>query len=129
LVDALLRPTRIYVRSVLKALQRYRGRPRITGMSHVTGGGLPGNLCRMVPPTCDVVLRRGSWPVPPIFGVLEHLGVAEAEMYRVFNMGIGYALTVRATSAAPTQRALERAGEQVFVIGRIRRGKGNVVLQ
>lgn len=126
LIDALLRPTKIYVRPVLDVLRRYRGKSRVTGMAHVTGGGLPGNLPRFLPPNCDIVVRQGSWPVPPIFGLIEHYGVPEAEMYRVFNMGIGYALAVRPKSAAAVVRALERAGEAAFVIGRVRRGRGEV---
>ncbi len=129
LVDALLRPTRIYVKSVLAALNRYRGRPRITGMAHITGSGLPGNVPRMLPPNCDAVLDRGSWPIPPIFGLLQRYGVAEDEMYRVFNMGLGFVLAVRPNSAAIVERALTRAGEQVSVIGKVRRGRGQVELR
>jgi len=126
LIDALLRPTRIYVRAVLDALHHYRQRVMITGMAHITGGGLPGNIPRMLPDDCDAVLRRGSWSVKPIFGLLEHLGVSEEEMYRVFNMGIGYVLAVRPKSAAVVVRRLNRAGEQAVVIGRVRRGSGRV---
>jgi phosphoribosylformylglycinamidine cyclo-ligase len=128
LIDALLRPTRIYARSVLKALGHYRGRPRITGMAHITGGGLPGNVPRMLPRDCDAVIDRGSWPVPPIFGLLEHYGVGEEEMYRVFNMGIGYVLAVHPKSTTTVAHLLERAGEQAFVIGRIKRGRGQMEL-
>lgn len=126
LVDALLRPTRIYAQPVLKALRHYRRRPRITALAHITGGGLPGNVPRVLPADCDALIQRGAWPVPPIFGLLEHHGVAEEEMYRVFNMGIGLVLAVRPRSVAPVVRILERAGEQAFVIGRVRRGKGQV---
>lgn len=126
LADALLRPTRIYAQAVLKVLRHYRGRPRVTGMAHITGGGLPGNLPRALPPNCDATIRRGSWPVPPIFGLLEHHGVAEEEMYRVFNMGIGYVLSVRPASTAVITKLLERAGEQAYVIGRVKRGRGRV---
>jgi phosphoribosylformylglycinamidine cyclo-ligase len=129
LVDALLRPTRIYARAVLKAIRHYRARPRITGMAHITGSGLPGNVPRMLPPNCDAVIRRGSWPVPPIFGLLEHHGVHEDEMYRVFNMGIGYVLAVRSNSAAVVEQLLRRAGEQAYIIGQVKRGRGRVELQ
>ncbi len=129
LVDALLRPTRIYARSILKALGHYRGRPRITAMAHITGGGLPGNVPRVLPANCNAVIHRGSWPVPAIFGLLEHYGVEEEEMYRVFNMGIGYVLAVRPKSTATVARILERAGEQAFVIGRVKRGRGRVELR
>ena len=129
LADALLRPTRIYAQAVLKALRHYRGRPRITAMAHITGGGLPGNVPRVLPPNCDAIIRRGSWPVPPIFGLLEHHGVQEDEMYRVFNMGIGYVLAVRSKSAAVVEQILRRAGEQAFTIGQVKRGRGRVELK
>lgn len=126
LVDALLRPTRIYIRPVLQALRKYRGRPRIVAMAHITGGGLPGNLPRVLPGNCAAVIRRGSWPIPPIFGLLEHHGVAEDELYRVFNMGIGLALVVRPGSAGAIARELKRSGEQVYRIGSVTRGNGQV---
>ncbi|HPM23089.1 MAG TPA: AIR synthase-related protein, partial [Phycisphaerae bacterium] len=126
LVDALLRPTRIYVRPVLDALRHYQQRPLITGMAHITGGGLPGNVPRMLSDDCDAIIRRGSWPVPPVFGLLEHLGVAEEEMYRVFNMGIGYVLAVRPKSVEAVVRRLTKSGEQAAVIGRVRKGTGRV---
>jgi phosphoribosylformylglycinamidine cyclo-ligase len=126
LVDALLRPTKIYVRPVLDALRHYRKRVMVTGLAHITGSGLPGNVPRMLPPTCDAVLRRGSWDVPPIFGLLEHHGVTEEELYRVFNMGIGFVLAVRPGSVDVVRRRLERAGEQVYDIGRVRTGSGQL---
>jgi phosphoribosylformylglycinamidine cyclo-ligase len=128
LVDALLRPTRIYVRPVLDALHHYRERPLITGLAHITGSGLPGNVPRMLPADCDAVIRRGAWPIPPIFGLLEHLGVAEDEMYRVFNMGLGLVLAVRPKAVNIVVRRLNKAGEQAVVVGRVRRGSGRVEL-
>ena len=129
LVEALLRPTRIYVRPVLDVLRHYKRQRMVAAMAHITGSGLPGNIPRILPPNCDAVLRRGSWPVPPIFGLLEHHGVEEEEMYRVFNMGIGYVMIVRQQSAGVVIRVLERAGEQAFVIGRVRRGRGQVEIR
>lgn len=128
ILEALLRPTRIYVQPVLAALRAYRNRPKIVGLAHITGGGLPGNVPRMLPDDCDAILRRGAWPVPPIFGLLQNRGVAEVEMYRVFNMGIGLVLAVRPGSAAAVLRRLERAGETPYLIGRVRRGRGQVEL-
>lgn len=129
LVDALLRPTRIYVRPVQAVLQAYRARPPIAGMAHITGGGLPGNLARILPNTADAVVARGSWPVPPIFGLLERYGVAEAEMYRVFNMGIGFVLAVRPRSAAAVCKRFEKLGVDAFIIGKIKRGSGQCVIK
>jgi phosphoribosylformylglycinamidine cyclo-ligase len=127
--DALLRPTRIYVRAVQDVLQAYSARPPVSGMAHITGGGLPGNLPRLLPGDCDLLVRRGAWPVPPIFGLLARYGVEETELYNVFNMGVGYALAVRPKSAAAVVRRLERAGERAFVIGRVKRGRGRVELR
>ena len=129
LADALLRPTRIYVRPVQAVLRRYRRKFMVTALAHITGGGLRGNLPRVLPDDCDIVIRRGSWPVPPIFGLLEHHGVTEEEMYRVFNMGVGMAMLVRPQSVGAVVRTLQRAGEQAFVIGRVRRGRGQVEIR
>ncbi len=129
LADVLLEPTRIYVAPVLKALGHYRRRPPVTALAHITGGGLPGNLPRVLPRDCDAVIDRGSWPIPPIFGLIEHHGVAEEEMYRVFNMGIGFVLVCRPRSTGVMMRLLERAGAQPYVIGRIRRGRGRVEIR
>lgn len=129
LVDALLRPTRIYVQPVLSVLRHYQAKPLVTAMAHITGSGLPGNLVRILPDNCDLVVRRGAWPIPPIFGLLEHHGVAEDELYRVFNMGIGFALTVRPKAANTVVRLLESAGEQAFIIGQVQRGHGRVEIR
>jgi phosphoribosylformylglycinamidine cyclo-ligase len=126
LADALLRPTRIYVRPVLEVLRGYRRRHAVTGMAHITGSGLPGNVPRALPPDCDVVLERGAWPVPPICALLQRYGVREDEMYRVFNMGIGFVMLVRPTSATAVLRTLRRAGVEGLVIGKVRRGRGRL---
>lgn len=129
LVDALLRPTRIYVKPVLDVLRRYRGRPRVTGMAHITGSGLPGNVPRMLPADCDALIRRGSWPIPPIYGLLERHGVEEQELYDVFNMGIGFVLAVRPNSTAAIVQAFKRGGQEAIVIGRVRKGAGRVEIR
>ena len=127
LEDALLRPTRIYVRSIRELLKRYRRKRIVRGMAHITGGGLPGNVPRVVPKDCDVVLRRKSWPIPAVFQLLEILGVGRDEMYRVFNMGIGYVLIVRPSFARSVMGQLERLGETAYRIGTIRRGSGKLI--
>lgn len=126
LIDALLRPTRIYVRPVLDVLHYYRRQRMVTGLAHITGGGLAANIARLLPRNCAAEVQRGGWPVPPIFGLLEHHGVAEDELYRVFNMGIGFVLAVRPQSANVVVHRLNRAGEQALVIGKVRRGRGQV---
>src|SRR5262249_60430111 len=92
----LLEPTRIYVRPVHNILEHYPVKRRVVrGLVHITGEGLEGNIPRVLPPGRRVYLRKGSWQVPPVFGWLQRLGnVAEPEMYRVFNMGIGFVMIV-----------------------------------
>jgi phosphoribosylformylglycinamidine cyclo-ligase len=127
LVEVLLEPTRIYVRAVLKLLGGYRRKKAVSGMAHITGGGLPGNLHRALPKGLDAEVDPASWEVPPIFPFLERHGrVDAAEMYRVFNMGIGYTLIVRPTFAEAAMRKLAKAGERPFRIGRIVKGSGQV---
>lgn len=99
----------------------------ITGMAHITGSGIEGNLCRALHRKVDAVVRRGSWPVPPVFDFLQrHGNVDTEEMYRVFNMGIGYCVVVRPAFAESVKERLERLGESVHVIGEIVKGRGDV---
>lgn len=127
LADAALRPTRIYVKSVLAVLGKYRRKRVLRAMAHVTGGGLEGNLPRVLPSDCDVQIQKASWPVPPIMQLIRKAGVAEGEMYRVFNMGIGFVMVVRPAFAAGITAILEKQGEKVYRIGVIRRGNGRLV--
>jgi phosphoribosylformylglycinamidine cyclo-ligase len=114
----LLRPTRIYVR----ALRALHEADLLRGAAHITGGGLIDNPPRMLPSDARLRLRiqLGSWDVPPIFGLLARGGdVAEDEMLRTFNMGIGMIACVPADRAAEATALLARAGEQVFPIGEV----------
>lgn len=123
----LLEPTRIYAGSVTRLLRNYRVKNVISGMAHITGSGLAGNLCRALPPTCDALIDRSAWPVPPIFAFLQrHGNIADAEMRRVFNMGIGYCLVVRPAFAESVADQLRKLGETVHAIGRIVKGRGQV---
>ncbi|MDP7086442.1 MAG: phosphoribosylformylglycinamidine cyclo-ligase, partial [Phycisphaerales bacterium] len=89
----LLEPTRIYAKPIVKLLRHYRVKKVVSTMAHITGGGLSGNLPRMLPPTLDAVIDVRTWEVPAIFDFLQRRGdVEQDEMYRVFNMGIGYVL-------------------------------------
>ena len=116
--QALMTPTRIYVRSML-ALHRAG---LLKAAAHITGGGLPGNLPRVLPDGCAAVLNA-AWPVPSVFGWLARVGrVAAAEMLRVFNCGVGMALVVSDADAAV--RVLEAAGESVSRIGVIEAAAG-----
>jgi phosphoribosylformylglycinamidine cyclo-ligase len=128
--DALLAPTKIYVRPVLKLLGKYKVKRVVHAMAHITGGGLPGNVPRVLPKDCNAVIRKSSWPRPKIFDFLQKTGpVAEEEMFNVFNMGIGYVLVVAEDFADAAARTLIKAGEKVYNIGRITRGTGKVALK
>ena len=121
MAEALLVPTRIYVRPLL-ALHRAK---LLKAAAHVTGGGLPGNLPRVLPDGLDAVIDAGAWPVPPVFGWLAATGnVAADEMLRVFNCGIGMVAVVGAAEAEAATAALAAAGETVFRIGRLVEGSG-----
>ncbi len=128
--DALLAPTRIYVRPIIKLLAQYKVKRVIHAMAHITGGGIVGNVPRVLPADCNAVIKKSSWPRPKIFAFLQKTGPVEAdEMLRVFNMGIGYVLIVAEDFADSIARKLIRWGEKVNAIGRITRGTGKVVLK
>jgi phosphoribosylformylglycinamidine cyclo-ligase len=127
--EVLLEPTRIYVKPIIEVLHKYKVKKPISGMAHITGGGLPGNLNRSLSDKLDAKLDRGSWDVPPIFKFLQDKGnVEDAEMFKVFNMGIGYTLIVRPHFADAVQRQLSKAGETVYRLGEIVKGSGQVRL-
>jgi len=99
-------------------------------MAHITGGGLVGNIPRVLPKHCNAVIQRTSWPVSQVFSFLQAAGPVEPdEMMRVFNMGIGYVLVVAPDFARSITEKLTRYGEQVYRIGTITRGNGRVVLR
>ncbi|MCX7014980.1 MAG: phosphoribosylformylglycinamidine cyclo-ligase [Candidatus Sumerlaeota bacterium] len=123
---ALLEPTRIYVRTALALLRKHS----IRAMSHITGGGIPNRVNRMLNAKCDAVVRTDAWPRPPIFGWLARLGlVRDEEMFRTFNMGLGLILTVPKEGAPKVLRALERLGEAAYEVGEVRKGAGAVHLE
>jgi phosphoribosylformylglycinamidine cyclo-ligase len=128
--DVLLEPTRIYVRPIVKLLSQYKVKRVIHGMAHITGGGLLGNIPRVLPKNCDAVIKKTNWPKHKIFTFLQKKGpVEEAEMFRVFNMGIGFVLIVAEDFAHSVTKKLTRFGEQVYEIGRITTGAGKVILK
>lgn len=127
IADAVLRPTRIYSKSILALLGSYRRKQIVRAMAHITGGGLEGNLPRVIPRTCDAVISKGGWSVPAVFRLLAKLGVDDDEMYRVFNMGIGFVLVVRPAFAKSVMRQLTRLGETVYPMGTIRKGSGKLI--
>jgi phosphoribosylformylglycinamidine cyclo-ligase len=126
--EALLEPTRIYVRPIKNILCHYPVKKRVVrGLAHITGEGLPGNIPRVLPPGRRVVLRRGSWPVPPIFTWLQRLGdIEQDEMDRVFNQGIGFVMIVSRYYAESIQKQLENERVPTFVIGELIEGEPGV---
>ena len=128
--DVLLEPTRIYVRAVVRLLRQYKVKRIVHAMAHITGGGLVGNIPRVLPRDCNAVIKKTSWPVPKVFPFLQAKGpVEEGEMFRVFNMGIGYVLVVAEDFADSIVKKLARYGEKVYKIGRVTTGVGKVVLK
>lgn len=128
--DVLLTATRIYVRPVVKLLSQYKVKKIVHGMAHITGGGLVGNIPRVLPKDCNAVIKKENWPKHKIFTFLQKAGpIEEAEMYRVFNMGIGFVLIVAEDFANSISKKLTRFGEKVYKIGRITTGTGKVLLK
>lgn len=123
--EELLEPTRIYVRVIKELLQHYPVKRRVLrGLAHITGEGLEGNIPRILPPGRRVFVRRGSWEIPPVFQWLARLGpVEEAEMFRVFNMGIGFVLIVGPYYAESIQRRLCETRVPTSIIGEVREGE------
>jgi phosphoribosylformylglycinamidine cyclo-ligase len=121
--EELLRPTRIYVKSVLRVIRSFR----IRGIAHITGGGITENLPRIMPEGLQAVIKRGTWPVHSIFRIIQEMGdIDEEEMFRTFNMGIGLILVVRKGDVTGVRKSLTHSGEEVFLIGEIEEGKGGV---
>jgi phosphoribosylformylglycinamidine cyclo-ligase len=117
----LLEPTRIYAKSVLKLLETVR----VKGMAHITGGGIIGNVPRILPDGTSALIQKRAWPRPPVFEWLQREGkISEDEMFRVFNCGIGMVLVVAAADARRAAEALRASGETVFEIGAIEKGSG-----
>ena len=116
---ALLKPTKIYVRSLLPILRE----GRIRGLAHITGGGIFENIPRVLPGSCHAMVDASQWKFPKIFAQLQQGGrVAAEEMARTFNCGIGMAVIVAADNVDSVSAALEAAGEDVFQIGHIEKG-------
>lgn len=125
--EALITPTRIYV----KALQSVRNAGvTIKGCSHITGGGFYENIPRMLPEGVSAVIRKDSYPVLPIFRLLQAKGnLEEKMMYNTYNMGLGMVLAVNPADADKTLQALEEAGEKAYLIGEVISGSKEVILK
>ncbi len=125
LVDRLMAPTRIYVKPLLRLIAELP----VHGLAHITGGGLLENIPRVLPDGLEVILERKSWPRQAVFDWLQRQGqVADAEMYRVFNCGIGMTVQVAAANADRAVRILREMGAEALVIGEVRAGSRGVVV-
>jgi phosphoribosylformylglycinamidine cyclo-ligase len=119
--DALLEPTRIYAKAVRDALDVGRGKPAVHGMAHITGGGLADNLERILPEGCRVTIDRKKWEPNPVYAWLNSLGqIAWDEMFRVFNMGIGYVMVVAPRQANAICEKIEAHGIKTTKLGKSR---------
>lgn len=120
-LEELLTPTRIYVRSLL----RLREQVPIKAAAHITGGSFGKNIPRVLPAGCGAELNWGAWPVPPVFGLIQKLGrVADQEMERTFNLGLGMVLVVAPAQTEAALAALAALGEQAWVVGQVTEGSG-----
>ncbi len=121
--EELLEPTRIYAKTVRSLVQAYS----IKGIAHITGGGIPGNLPRILPRGKRARLERHSWPVPAIFQLIQRSGsISQAEMDRTFNNGLGMILVVGKSDVDGVERSLRKMGERYSLIGEIRKGERSV---
>jgi phosphoribosylformylglycinamidine cyclo-ligase len=121
LADSLMEPTRIYVKPVLKLLAALPAK----GLAHITGGGLIGNVPRMLPAGTKAVVKKAAWPRPQLFKWLQEAGgVAEDEMHRVFNCGIGLVIALPRDKVATATMLLRREGELVYEIGAVEQASG-----
>jgi len=126
LADELLRPSLVYAPAVLAAVAA----AEVHAAAHITGGGLPGNLNRVLPPGCDAVVERDRWSAPPIFTEIQRLGdIDDDEMARVFNLGLGMVLVVAPAAVDAALSALIAAGQRAVVVGGIVEGNGRVQLR
>ena len=124
--EELLVPTRIYVESVRELFKKFP----IKAAAHITGGGIVGNLPRVLPVGRRAIIERRSWTVPTVFGLIQRLGgVAQREMDQTFNNGLGMILVVRKTDTDRVLRTLNRRNEPAMVIGEIRNGSRGVTLK
>lgn len=121
--EALLTPTRIYVKPLLKLIDEVG----INTVSHITGGGFVENVPRMLPDGLKAVIKRGTWDILPIFDLLQEKGsIPEMDMYNTFNMGIGMIVAVDADKADKAVKVLKEAGEKAYIIGELAEGEKGV---
>jgi len=116
--EELLEPTRIYVKAIRQVLSTVAPRTQITGLAHITGGGIRDNVERILPSDCRLEIDRNSWTVPPVFGWLQGLGnIEREEMFRVFNMGIGFVVLCRVDAVSAVQQQLTSQNLPHWILG------------
>ncbi len=121
--EELIRPTKIYVKPILKVLNKHKTKKIIKGMAHITGGGLLDNIPRILPDDCAVTLEKSRWNVPKIFEIIQDVGgINNQEMFHVFNMGIGMVLIVSKSDVETVLSDLTHAKEPGTVIGEVVKG-------
>jgi len=124
--EALMSPHRCYLTTIQSVIAKYE----IAGMAHITGGGIKGNLIRILPDSTQAVIDRKSWPVPPIFKFLQKTGsVAPDDMFEAFNMGIGYIVVADPEKAENLINDLKAAGEATYIVGEIKSGAKEVIFK
>ncbi|HHW38663.1 MAG TPA: phosphoribosylformylglycinamidine cyclo-ligase [Bacillales bacterium] len=119
--EELLRPTKIYVKPLLELIKKFN----IKGLAHITGGGFIENIPRMLPEGVAAEINYGTWPILPIFDLIEKTGnLKQKELFNVFNMGIGMVAVVNESEADDVVATLETLGEKAYKIGRVKNGEG-----
>ena len=122
--DEFLTPTKIYCRKVLKILKHYKVKKVIKGMAHITGGGLVDNIPRVIPEDTIAVIRKKALPLLPVFKFLQKAGnIEEAEMFRTFNMGVGFVMIVAPYYASSIIDQFKKLGQEAALIGEIKKGE------
>ncbi len=122
----LLKPTRIYVKPVLKIIKKYN----VKSMAHITGGGFYDNIPRALPKGLGARIKKGSWPIPRIFRVVRRKGnIEEKEMFRTFNMGVGMVLIADSKDAKKIMVSLKKMGIKSWAIGEVVKGKREVIIE
>ena len=124
--SALLEPTKIYVKPVLKLLQEID----VKGISHITGGGFYENMPRMLKDNVSLIIHKNSYEIPEIFKLIQKEGdISQRDMYNTFNMGIGMALIVSPDNVQEAIKILEQEGEKAFEIGEVIKGNKEVIIK
>ncbi|MFO1020961.1 MAG: phosphoribosylformylglycinamidine cyclo-ligase [Planctomycetales bacterium] len=128
--EALLTPTTIYVQPILELLKTFKPRTTIRGLAHITGGGIADNLVRILPENCHVEIDGSSWQAKPIFHWLQKLGnIDREEMFRVFNMGIGFVIVAAPEAADGIQQTLTARQIPNWLIGNVKAGAQGVTVR